>query len=205
MGLHHGACRLLAAVDLDFTDVRLFPARALCGGLSPDQYRSPHAQHPPAVPAFKTHDPGALAQRPGRRIVCLASAPFGIGGLGDRTEGRLEHLLSATDRPGLFELREKAGGRKADPVAHLFRPGPDGQTDARHPAVRVAVAGLLAIAKSFKFQVFSFKPRADSHHSITPSLRHSVCWRKKSPSWSSRSRPGRPRWSLNAWLAASCR
>ena len=58
-------------------------------------------------------------------------------------------------RPSILDPRLCAG-------FVFLRAGIDEQGDAGDVAVRHAAAGLLAITESFKFQVFSFKPRPDA-------------------------------------------
>ena len=77
--------------------------------------------------------------------------------------------------------------------AVVFCVGTDEQADGGDAAVCAAAAGLLAIAESFKFQVFSFKPRpgrrvagagADSHvtpASVTPHASDQPCFLKSCP------------------------
>ena len=91
----------------------------------------------------------ALARSPGGLLLRRPSAARRVGGVGDRAQGRVEHLLSLPDAARLHPLRA-AGGRRpraralvrAGPGA--LRPGAAGQADARHLARAAAAARPLA-------------------------------------------------------------
>ena len=122
-----------------------------------------------------------LAERVGGGVVRAASVACGIGGVGGGAQGCAEHVLLVADADVYARVRgDKSNSPKVHQVqslstglgAVLFRVGLDEQADAGDVAVCHAAAGLVAVAKSFKFQVFSFKFR-HSPSTLNPLARRS--------------------------------
>ena len=100
-----------------------------------------------AVHRAAENDRVALAKRRRGRAVRRASAARRIGGLDCRTQGRVEHVVLPAHALGLSPLHRSAQFRPLGPGLPGHGLGADGQVDARHPAGRAPVAGLLAVAE----------------------------------------------------------
>ncbi len=151
---HHLTSVLLHAVNT----VLVFLLLLRLTGLRPERRRS-------CGPAGGS----ILAECDGGGVVRVASGACGIGGVGGGAQGCAEHVFWPANPDCLCAICGEVQSPKSKVQSLVwFSPvivcvGLDEQGDAGDMAVCPAAAGLVAVAKSFKFQVFSFKFR----HGIT--------------------------------------
>src|SRR5689334_18089334 len=89
-----------------------------------------------------------MVERGGCSALRLASAACGIGRMGDRTQGYVVDSLWIDHAAGVRQVCERAVAGAIRAGCVLACPRTDGQADARHLALCLAPAGLLAVASS---------------------------------------------------------
>ena len=99
-----GAGRLLAPADVAVVDVGREPLWSDSRWVSLHECGVARRQRRVAFPAAAVVDGGILAECGGGRALCPASAPRGVGGLGDRKKGRAQRFLRLSLPPLLRPL-----------------------------------------------------------------------------------------------------
>lgn len=140
--------RRLEPGHLDLFHAGLSPLWLESGRLSPHQSAASHGQCRPFVGGTAANDGRPVAERSGGRLVRLASAQCGVGGLGDGAQECSEHTVWNPHPVGLSGIREEALLAALCGSPGISGAGLDGQADAGDLTLCSASVGLLAPEKA---------------------------------------------------------